>query len=123
MRSNLFLLVVCLLLNQCIYGQQNNTLRGKMLFLNSGKTPAVGVEISGSIKKIENANTVYTSNNGTYELVFPNARVGYPVKLLIGNEDESGKSIELVNNKEVGICRIPAQATDEFEIIVCHSLR
>ena len=56
---------------------QNNSLNGKVLFLNSGNNPAVGVEISGSITidstTIINANTVYTAADGSYRLVFPKA--------------------------------------------------
>lgn len=119
MKPQLFLVSLFFLIIQSASGQQNNLLRGKVLFLNSGKTPAVGVEVSGSIKGMEKANSVYTLNDGAYQLIFPNARDGYSVHLNIGSQDEGGRIIEVVNGKEVENCRIPAVATDEFEIIVC----
>lgn len=99
--------------------QQNNTLKGKVLYLNSKKKPAVGVEVSGKIKQMENANIVYTSDNGGYKLVFPTERDGHLVELKIGKNDANNQPLELVNEKEVEICRIPADATHEFEVIVC----
>ena len=108
-----------LLIIPCLQGQENNTLGGKMLFLSSGKSPAKGVEIAGSIEGTTKANTVYTLNDGAYHLVFQTAKTGHRVQLTIGNIDGEGKSIELVNDKEIANCRIPANATDEFEIIVC----
>ncbi len=52
-------------------------------------------------------------------MVFPAERDGHQVDLEIGAEDQFGKAIEVVNDKEVELCRIPAIAGDEFEIIVC----
>lgn len=103
------------------YAQQNNTLRGKILYLNSAKTPAIGVKISGKVKGVgmEHANVQYTTSKGSFELVFPAKRDGHQVNLVIGAEDELGQAIEVVNDKEVEICRIPAIANEEFEIIVC----
>lgn len=116
--TNTYILFAFLLSFPCL-AQQNNMLRGKMLFLNSGKEPAIGVEIYGTIGGEEQTNLVYTNNDGSYQLVFQNAREGHRVSINIGDEDENGKSIEIVNSKELELCRIPAIATDEFEIIVC----
>lgn len=112
-------IIICFLLNISLPAQNNNILRGKILFLSSGKKPAIGVEISGSIEKIENANSVYTLDDGSFQLIFPKARVGYNVKLQIGEKDKYGEIIEIVNNKEIEICKIPAKVSDDFEIIVC----
>ncbi len=98
--------------------QPNNIFRGKVLYLNSGKKPAVGVEINGSIKE-EHSNSVYTNNDGSFELKFPNARVGYLVELSVGDTDVNGQNIELVNDREVSNCRIGTKNTKDFEIIVC----
>lgn len=98
--------------------QSNNTLRGKILFLSSGKTPAIGVEISGLVEQSEQANSVYSTDAGAYQLSFPKAREGYAVDLSIGDRDASNTQLELVNEKEVTACRIPAKRTDEFDIIV-----
>lgn len=110
-------LLIFLMPLQTLYGQ-NNALRGKVLYLSSGKTPAVGVEISGTIKQGEQANTVYTTDLGTYHLVFPKAGEGQRVNLVIGDRDAGNTQLELVNEKEVDGCRIPANPTEEFEIIV-----
>ncbi|NNF33329.1 MAG: tetratricopeptide repeat protein, partial [Saprospiraceae bacterium] len=47
------------------------------------------------------------------------AREGHRVDLAIGEADQHGKQIEVVNEKEVEICRISADYKEEFEIIVC----
>ncbi|NNF36353.1 MAG: tetratricopeptide repeat protein [Saprospiraceae bacterium] len=102
-----------------ISGQSNNTLRGKMLYLSSGKKPAVGVKLSGKIKNLESANIVYTTDDGSYVLVFPHERDGNLVILDIGKDDQGGNLLEVVNTKEIEVCRIPADPLEEFEIIVC----
>jgi hypothetical protein len=112
-------IILILLPSIVLKAQQNHALRGKMLFLNSGKKPAIGVEISGSILRVEKATSTYTTEDGSYELLFPNSRVGHSVDLNIGSTDSKGASVELVNDKEVRICRIPANPSDQFEIIVC----
>ncbi|MEM9686229.1 MAG: tetratricopeptide repeat protein, partial [Bacteroidota bacterium] len=103
--------------------QQNNSLSGKIVFLNSRKNPATGVELSGVIKRSDTdsivANTVYSGDDGTYRLVFPKAAVGYVVQLTIGEKDGNGQAIEVVNDAAVRICRIPEDAKEAFEIIVC----
>ena len=111
--------LLLLLVFSSIHAQQNNQLRGKMLFLSSGKKPAVGVKISGVINQLENANIVYTTSNGEYMLTFQNAKDGHKVDLEIGEDDAKGQHIELVNVREVEHCRIPARAEELFEIIVC----
>ncbi|MEM7371812.1 MAG: tetratricopeptide repeat protein [Bacteroidota bacterium] len=97
----------------------NNSLRGKILFLSSGKQAAKGVKISGRINELEHANAVYTSSSqGEFELTFPTARDGFAVELQIGETDQEGNEIEVVNERAVEACQIPAQVTDEFTIIV-----
>ncbi len=101
------------------YNNTNNILRGKIFFLNSGKKPAVGVEVSGIIKSIGAAEAVYTDENGAFTLVFPKAAVNKTVHLVLGNTDSKGESIEVVNGKEVQMLKILENPEDEFEIIVC----
>ena len=115
MKRLLICLIFPFLISQLLNGQENNILRGKMLFQSSGKKPAVGVEISGKIDDMENANIVYTTNNGAYNLTFPNGRKGYPVLLEIGEADQDGIPIEVVNDKELEDCKIPARPSDEFD--------
>ncbi|MEM7371813.1 MAG: tetratricopeptide repeat protein [Bacteroidota bacterium] len=102
-----------------ILAQQNDMLRGEILFLSSGKQAAIGVEVSGSIRNAEYANPVYTTSTGEFQLHFPNARDGYRVTLTIGTTDKNGTEIELVNDREVEECRIPANPLAVFPIIVC----
>ena len=124
MKPKILLSILCGLLTTTLTAQQtenNKILRGKVLFQNSNYTPAVGVSVSGKIKleKEENTNSVYTDSQGTYQLKFPLARKGHPVKLTIGKEDEKGQELEVVNETEISLCRIPANANQEFKIIVC----
>jgi hypothetical protein len=58
MKNTLSLIILSTLISSVSFAQTNNTLRGKMLFLNSNKNPAQGVEIKGSIEKIERSNVV-----------------------------------------------------------------
>jgi tetratricopeptide (TPR) repeat protein len=124
MKPNIHLLLLGLLLTNTLTAQNpenNKILRGKVLFQNSNFTPATGVAVSGIIKveKEEYANKNYTDSKGQYELKFPLARKGHPVKLTIGNTDKTGQELEVVNEKEISLCRIPANANEEFEVIVC----
>jgi tetratricopeptide (TPR) repeat protein len=124
MKPNIDLLLLGLLLTTTLKAQNpenNKILRGKVLFQNSKCTPATGVAVSGMIKieKEENTNKVYSDSRGNYELQFPLARKGHPVKLTIGNTDKTGQELEVVNEKEISLCRIPANASQEFEVIVC----
>ena len=124
MPKNILLFLMYALLTTVLTAQpteNNKVLRGKVLFQNSNFTPAVGVSVSGEIKleKEENTNSVYTDAQGAYQLQFPFARKGHPVKLTIGKEDEKGQELEVVNETEISLCRIPANANEEFDIIVC----
>jgi tetratricopeptide (TPR) repeat protein len=124
MKPNIHLLLLGLLLTTTLTAQNpenNKILRGKVLFQNSNFTPATGVAVAGMIKveKEENTNKVYSDSRGNYELQFPLARKGHPVSLSIGNTDKTGQELEVVNEKEISLCRIPANASQEFEIIVC----
>jgi tetratricopeptide (TPR) repeat protein len=124
MKLNLIILLLCGLLTTTLTAQNpenNKILRGKVLFQNSNFTPATGVAVSGIIKleKEEYANKNYTDSKGQYELKFPLARKGHPVKLTLGKENSKGQELEVVNEKEVSLCVIRANANQEFMIIVC----
>ena len=119
MKSQAVILIFSCIFYFPLLAQQNNTLKGKVLYLSSGHKPAVGVEVSGIILLQEKSNIVYTTDSGAYKLVFPKARTGHKVTLVIGKKDSSGSSIEVVNEKEVNICQIPAKISNEFNIIVC----
>ena len=120
--KNTYLVILTLsFLSQVAFGQSNNNLlRGVILYQNSKGKPAVGVEVSGTIKKIqEHANSKNTDDNGAYELKFPRARAGHLVEFEVGNTDRTGQAIEVVNDREVAICLIPNNVEEEFKIIVC----
>lgn len=121
----LSLFIICLMAFNLI-GQTkkllktNNQLKGQVYYISSGKKPAIGVTVKGIINAIEKSNTQYTSNKGDFTLVFANAKDGHKVDLELGEKDEAHNKIEIVNRREVGQCRIPAIATDIFEIFVCN---
>ena len=117
----IFYIAICCLLSLHM-AAQNNRLQGKVLFLNSGNSPAVGVEISGSIKRDSitiNANPVYSADDGSYTLVFPQAVPGHVVELKVSEKTGSGQALEIVNEEELRICRIPEDPAETFDIIVC----
>ena len=117
----IFYTIVCCLLSSGM-AAQNNSLSGKALFLNSGKTPAAGVKISASIildSITINANPVYTASDGSYTLVFPRAVPGHVVTLKVGDKDGRGEAIEIVNEEELRICQIPEEPSEAFDIIIC----
>lgn len=102
-----------------VLGQTNKLLNGRILYQNSGKQPAIGVKVSGEISEDNAANSTYSASNGSYQLVFPDGKEGELVQLAIGETDQTGQAIELVNTREVELCQIPADASEAFEIIVC----
>lgn len=100
-------------------GQRNQAFRGKVLYLNSGGQPAIGVQVSGKTPNEATANTVYTTAAGDFSLLFPWAKNGQRLEIQVGKDDAKGQIIEVVNLKEVEQCRMPANGTDVFEVIVC----
>ena len=101
--------------------ENSKILKGKVYYQSSNYTPVEGISISGLIiiEKEEYANQVTTDSKGQYELLFPLARKGHPVQLFIGNSNSKGQLLEVVNRREVALCRIPANPNQEFKIIVC----
>lgn len=99
--------------------QDNQLLNGKVYYLNSESTPAVGVEVSGKVYGNEVANVVFSKEDGSYQLVFPEARVGHRVDLNVGDKNAKGETLEIVNDAEVSWCLVPARSSEVFEIIVC----
>ncbi len=118
MKFPVFHIVFCCIFTLQLTAQQNHTFRGKVLYMSSGKKAAVGVEVSGTIKDISSANPVYTTDDGDFQLIFPEAVIGRRVHLTIGKTDSEGQEIELVNQRAINSVRIPAIATHEFEIVI-----
>lgn len=119
-------LFLCILLlgHKTTLGQSNNKiLRGVILYQNSGKKAASNVEVSGLIPETnESANLTYSNDTGEYDLVFPKSRVGYFIQLTINDtiiREGKIEQIEVVNNKALEICRLPAIVSEVFKIIVC----
>jgi|GEM_PF-5587028 len=115
------LLHTLIILSTCLSlpGQQNQAFRGKILYLNSGGQPAIGVQVSGKAATDVIANTVYTTAAGDFSLLFPWAKNGQRLEIEVGKDDAQGQAIEVVNIKEVEQCRMPANGTEVFEVIVC----
>jgi len=91
------------------------TLRGTVAYLNSSSRPAVGVEVSAF-----GANSCLTNNAGMFELVFPTKRPGDKVKIILGNKDSNGNSLEIVNDKVLAQAHIPSRPDDDIlDVIVC----
>ena len=66
MRTLFFYVLICCFFPLSLIAQQNNNLSGKVLFLNSGNTLAVGVGIFIASKSIGVANTIYTVDDDSY---------------------------------------------------------
>ena len=122
MKKPVFYTVICCLFSLCL-AAQHHSISGKVLFLNSGKTPVAGVQISGSITVSDSitltANAVYSASDGSYILTFPEAAPGHLVELTVGDTDGNEHPIELVNEEELRIWRIPKDPKEAFNIIVC----
>ena len=100
--------------------QSNRVLRGTVVYLNSGKQPAAGVQVSASSRDGGRATPVYSNAQGHFQLDFPNAAAGDLVSLEIGDALRDGQPIELVNQHEINLCRIPHQVKqDPFKVVVC----
>ena len=113
---HIYFIVFCLL--QLFSFSQNNVLSGKVLFLNSNKTPAIGVEVSGKVG--ENDSTlVYTNQEGSFQLVFPNYKEGQKISLRIGKIDNTNQKIEVVTTEKLEIYNLSNIPPQEFNIIVC----
>jgi len=111
MKSNLLALLLCL----ATAANAKTILQGTVSFLNSGSRPAAGVKISAF-----GANDFYTTDAGMFRLEFPDKKPGDKVKIIVGNTDKNGISLELVNDKVIAQVRIPSNPDDDVvEIIVC----
>jgi tetratricopeptide (TPR) repeat protein len=120
MKTQYLICFFFLLTAYSLFAQEpNNILRGRILFLSSNNTPAVGVKVSGTIQNSIYATTQYTTDKGTFDLIFSENKPGAKVQLEIGNIDRHGTKLEVVNAREVAQCQISDDATEEFQIIVC----
>ncbi len=119
MKNLLLPTIITLLSCLSLSGQQNQAFRGKVLYHNSGGQPAIGVQVSGKTPEAAEANIVYTTSTGDFSLLFPRAKNGERIDIEVGIDDAHGQAIEVVNLKEVEQCRMPANGTEVFHVIVC----
>ena len=92
---------------------------GTVVYLNSGKKPAVGVEI-----KAKGTSGDYSKSEGDYILNFPHSKAGTTVYPEIGDEivinGSKIKKIELVNSENLETVNLPLEpSTAPLKIIVC----
>ena len=119
MKYSLFIIVLACYFSNIAFSQ-NRTLNGKILYLNSGKTPAEGVEVAGIVKNTNvRTNFVFSNAKGEFTLVFTKSEVGHFVEITVGDKDGKGQMIEVVNAKEVEQYFLPANANNDFKIIIC----
>ncbi|MDP9078883.1 MAG: tetratricopeptide repeat protein [Bacteroidota bacterium] len=95
---------------------QNGEIRGRVLFQNSGKKPAVGVEI-----RAKGANLDYSSSDGSFRLQYAYKQPGDNAELILSTKVNYKVNIELVNSEAVRAARIPIDPEDSLYIIVCHA--
>ena len=119
MKTLLLHFFISLLTSLSLLGQQNQAFRGKVLYLNSGGQPATGVQVTGKTPDAVAANTVYTTTEGDFSLLFPHAQNGERIDIDLGKDDAHGQAIEVVNIKEVEQCRMPANGAEVFQVIIC----
>lgn len=90
---------------------------GVIYYQNSGGKTAAGVQVSAF-----GCNPTYSLSNGMFTLPCPNKTIGQKLKLIVGNIDNEGKSIEIVNIRQLEWLRVPDKSDSEpIEIIVCYS--
>lgn len=92
----------------------NNILKGKVLYLSSGNKPAAGVHV-----KEKDSNGDYSKDNGEYVLIFQTKRNGDVLAIEVGTDNLEGKKIELVNEKEIKVAKLPSDVEEPLDIIVC----
>ena len=93
---------------------QNTILAGRILFLNSNKTPAVRIKISDRNRE---ANEVYSLPSGQFALSYPNKNPGERVELFVDTFNTDYGIIEIVN-KEI-LHQTLTSVPDITEIIIC----
>jgi len=116
MKINLTILML-LAFSWSIFSQSK--IIGTVVYLNSGKKPAVGVEINA-----KGSSGDYSKSDGDYILNFPHSKAGTTVYPEIGDEivinGAKIKKIELVNIEKVEVINLPVDPTSSpLKIIVC----
>ncbi len=103
---------IILLISSSLYSQSK--LNGVVTYYNSGGILAKGIKVSAL-----GCNSVYT-NDGQFQLEFESKVSGDNVNLILGNTDENGASIEIINLKEIEALRIPSDPENEIiRIYIC----
>ncbi len=117
MRNVIFFLILFIFITFNLYSQNPEKIfYGQITFQNSDSTPAVGVSVSGFLGT---ATTVYTSKDGKFHLIFPSKYEGDKIKLTLGTKDIEDTEIEIVNDKELDLLKLPRNPMEEVRIVVC----
>lgn len=112
--KRIYLLLLSLVFSGSIISQE---VQGIIYYQNSGGKPAGGIQVSAF-----GCGSVYSVSNGTFVLPCPQKSVGQNIRLLLGSTDGKGKSIEIVNQREVDLLTIPKDAPGSpIEIIVSYA--
>lgn len=111
------IIILCSIAPISVFAQ--GKIKGKVVYLNSGKKPASGVEV-----KAEGSNGDYSKTDGAYTLQFPSKKAGHTVKIEVGNEiilnGNKTKKIEVVNTEKITAVNIPTNLSSyDLKIIVC----
>lgn len=86
---------------------QNNTIRGIVKLQSSGSQPLRGVKLSAF-----GAGSVFTNDNGMFEMTFQGKKPGSPISLFVQKD-----GYELINDKELDNCVI-RQDPDDLILVV-----
>ncbi len=114
MRSTCILLFLLL---GYVYAVSQGNISGIVYYQNSGSRTVAGVQVSAF-----GCGSQYTTSSGMFQLSCPGKKAGQKIKLIIGNTDQDGNAIEVVNVRELDWLRLPAEpAADPVEIIVCNA--
>lgn len=112
--KRIYLLLLSLAFSGSAMSQE---IQGVIYYQNSGGKPAAGIQVSAF-----GCDPVYSVSNGTFILSCPQKDIGQNIKLLLGNTDGEGRSIEIVNQREVDLLTIPEDSeSSPIEIIISYA--
>lgn len=113
------LLLIFYFVLQSLVGISQGEIKGKVVYLNSGRKSAEGVYISA-----KGSNGTYSKSNGVFTLTFPTYSIGTTVYLKVGTKlilnSKESQEIELVNVEKVSSINIPIDPSKSLlKIVVC----
>ena len=87
---------------------QNNIIRGVVKVQSSGSQPLSGVKMSAF-----GAGSIFTNDNGMFEMVFQGKKPGSPISLFVQKD-----GFELINDKELDNCVIRENPDDLILVVM-----